>query len=219
MTRKCLHPSPRRNPPPHSSTPGPQVPISSYKPTYNPDNPSGPNGLPPSTHQPGQIAHPNMKLGVDSWRNGLCDFGDVPTCCTGFWCPCILYGQTQYRLAQKSDRKDPTDMLGYKTMNGNCLLFTVGCGFQCKLDICSHFRDILADNLKRGVCLVPAYAYPQDLRHSWLDDIRHARFLLLLLLYAYGQRAGGSRPRRRGQKECWANPGKYNALHLTSGYE
>jgi hypothetical protein len=130
---KLPTPTSEKDSPPQSTTPGLQVPVSAYKPSYNPDDPSVPNGLPPSTHQPGQIAHPNMKLEVDSWRNGLCAFGDVPTCCTGFWCPCVLYGQTQYRLAQKSDHKDPTDMLGYKTMNGNCLLFSIGCGFQCKL--------------------------------------------------------------------------------------
>ncbi|RPB15790.1 PLAC8-domain-containing protein [Morchella conica CCBAS932] len=69
---------------------GPKTPL------YTPGGGSGPNG---GTHAPGQIGHPNQQIGKDEYQHGLCDcFGDIPTCCIGCWCPCILYSRTNHRL-------------------------------------------------------------------------------------------------------------------------
>ncbi|KAF2264843.1 PLAC8-domain-containing protein [Lojkania enalia] len=101
---------------------------------FSPDSAHGPNGLDYALHQPGQITHPNMDLSPKGasreWKHSLCSCsGDISTCLTGLFCPCILYGRTSYRLNQKSSKKDPTDMLGYKSTNGHCLVMGVSCGF------------------------------------------------------------------------------------------
>ncbi|KAF2189084.1 PLAC8-domain-containing protein [Zopfia rhizophila CBS 207.26] len=100
---------------------------------FSPDAATGPNGLDFALHQPGQIAHPNMDLSAKGteheWKHSLCECsGDIFTCLTGLFCPCILYGRTSYRLSQKSEKKDPTDMLGYKSTNGHCMLMGAACG-------------------------------------------------------------------------------------------
>ena len=99
------------------------------QPTYNPQSIAGPNG--PATtfenHRPGQVLHPNSVVDPE-WKHGLCEF-DI-TCCTGLFCPCIVYGRTQYRLSRKAQKKDPTDLLGYETCNGSCTFMTLACGFQ-----------------------------------------------------------------------------------------
>jgi Cys-rich protein (TIGR01571 family) len=104
---------------------------------FSPDAPLGPNGLNPALHQPGQIAHPNMDLSSTGsekeWKHSTCDCGgDVGTCLTGLFCPCILYGKTSYRLSQKSSKKDPTDMLGYNATNSQCVVMSAACGLWCK---------------------------------------------------------------------------------------
>ncbi|KAK5380500.1 hypothetical protein LTR20_007058 [Exophiala xenobiotica] len=43
-----------------------------------------------------------------SWQHGLCS--------------------TQYRLALRGERKDPTNMLGYTAVNGSCIAFAALCG-------------------------------------------------------------------------------------------
>ncbi|KAK7906009.1 hypothetical protein LTR67_000734 [Exophiala xenobiotica] len=40
----------------------------------------------------------------------------------------IVYGRTQYRLALRGERKDPTNMLGYTAVNGSCIAFATLCG-------------------------------------------------------------------------------------------
>jgi Cys-rich protein (TIGR01571 family) len=103
---------------------------------FSPHSAHGPNGLDFALHQPGQIAHPNMDLTssgqAHTWKNSLFSCTPSPsTCITGLFCPCILYGRTSYRLNQKSSKKDPTDMLGYKSTNGHCMLMSVACGLWC----------------------------------------------------------------------------------------
>jgi Cys-rich protein (TIGR01571 family) len=97
---------------------------------FSPDAAHGPNGLDFSTHQPGQISHPNMALEKDhEWKNSLCSCAPDPsTCLTGLICPCILYGRTSYRLSQKSAKKDPTDMLAHSSTNGHCMVMGLSCG-------------------------------------------------------------------------------------------
>lgn len=112
--------------------------------TYNPDSLQGPNGG-LENHRPGQVAHPNSSVDPQ-WKHGLCE-PDV-LCCTGLVCPCIIYGKTMYRLSQKAQRQDPTDLLGYESCNGSCGLMAVACGFQC-MD-CSLFFLFLT-NLASGI--------------------------------------------------------------------
>jgi hypothetical protein len=84
-----------------------------------------------STHQPGQVMHPSQRMRGGTWSHSLCDCADVGICCTGLLCPCILYGRTQYRLAMKSQKKDPTNLLGYGMFNGRCTAMALLCGCQC----------------------------------------------------------------------------------------
>lgn len=93
-----------------------------------------------NNHYPGQAPDPIQQTKGGTWKHGLCDCGDLGTCCTGLFCPCILYGKTQYRLTQKSDRKDPTNMLGYETLNGSCTVFAILCGCNGILAAIQHTR-------------------------------------------------------------------------------
>ncbi|KAI9795709.1 MAG: hypothetical protein M1833_006878 [Piccolia ochrophora] len=111
--------------------------------TYNPASFSGPNGPALESHQPGQIAHPNMRLGVArEWTHSLCDVGDPAACCVGLFLPCVLYGRTQYRLERKAQKKDATDLLGYSACNGACgLMCAVGsCGLAGLLTLLQRTR-------------------------------------------------------------------------------
>ena len=96
--------------------------------TYNPYSPAGPN-VSLANHRPGQVAHPNSEVDP-KWKHGMCEADSL--CCIGLFCPCMVYGKTQYRLAQKAKKREPTDLLGYEAMNGACGLMAVACGFQCK---------------------------------------------------------------------------------------
>lgn len=91
-------------------------------------------------HLPGQAMHANQHIKGGTWKHGLCDCGDVGVCCTGLWCPCIIYGKTQYRLSQRSERKDPTSLLGYSTFNGSCIAFAILCGCNLFLAAIQHSR-------------------------------------------------------------------------------
>ncbi|MCJ1319599.1 hypothetical protein MMC15_004935 [Xylographa vitiligo] len=97
-------------------------------PTYNPNSISGPNGA-LENHRPGQVSHPNAAIQPE-WKHGVCELDTL--CCTGLFCPCMVYGKTQYRLAQKSQRREATDLLGYESFNGSCGIMAAACGFQCK---------------------------------------------------------------------------------------
>jgi hypothetical protein len=114
------------------ASPPSQAALSSgmYSPTFGPDTTRGGRDL-FANHNPGQISHPNQHLTGGGWKHGLCDCSDIGVCCLGAWCPCILYGKTQYRLSRKSEKKDPTNMLGYETCNASCTMMGFLCGFQC----------------------------------------------------------------------------------------
>ncbi|KAJ5939031.1 hypothetical protein N7466_002165 [Penicillium verhagenii] len=87
-----------------------------------------------TAHQPGQIMHPNQEVIGGGWTNGLCDCSsNFAACFMGIFCPCILYGKTQYRLNRKSKGEDPTNMLGYESCNGSCTGMALLCGCQCIL--------------------------------------------------------------------------------------
>ena len=105
----------------------PNVDRKSRTPTYNPDSFAGPNVIAES-HRPGQVSHPNSAIQPE-WKHGLCEMDT--TCCVGLFCPCMLYGKTQYRLSQKARKREATDLLGYENCNGSCAFMAVACGFQC----------------------------------------------------------------------------------------
>lgn len=65
-----------------------------------------------------------------TWQHGLCSCAEPAICMTSIFCPCITYGKTQHRYNLRSQKKDPTNMLGYKTFNGACLAFGILCGFN-----------------------------------------------------------------------------------------
>lgn len=96
-------------------------------PTYNPHSFAGPN-VDFANHIPGQVFHPNSAVEPE-WKRSLCEFDT--TCCAGIFCPCMVYGKTQYRLAQKAKKREATDLLGYESCNGSCTLMALACGFQC----------------------------------------------------------------------------------------
>ena len=110
------------------------------QPVFSPKSMVGPNGMGPGLHQPGQIAHPNMNMGTstgtkDDWIHSLCECNaDLGTCFTGFFCPCILDSKTAYRLERRSERNDPTDLLGFSNCNGRCGVMSVFglCGLFCE---------------------------------------------------------------------------------------
>ncbi|KAI4153712.1 MAG: hypothetical protein L6R39_001518 [Caloplaca ligustica] len=95
---------------------------------YDPKSLAGPNAA-VGNHRPGQVAHPNASIEPE-WKHGLCEIDTL--CCIGLCCPCILYGKTQYRISRKTQKEDPTNMLGYESCNGSCGLMAFACGFQCK---------------------------------------------------------------------------------------
>lgn len=94
---------------------------------YNPDSLTSPNMV-FNNHHPGQVSHPNATVDP-KWRHGLCEIDTL--CCIGLFCPCILYGKTQYRLSKKEQKQDPTDLLSYKSVNGSCAIMAAACGLQC----------------------------------------------------------------------------------------
>ena len=95
--------------------------------TYNPDSLAGPNGAPVESHRPGQVSHPNAMVDPH-WKHGLCEPDAL--CCMGAICPCMVYGKTMYRLSRRTQKQDPTDLLGYESCNGSCGLMAVACGIQ-----------------------------------------------------------------------------------------
>lgn len=107
-------------------------------PIFAPAAAIGPNGLASAEmHQPGQVAHPNMHniqgstSDKDSWAHSLCECNaDMGTCLMGLFCPCVLDSRTSYRMGRKSGKKDPTDMLGFKSCNARCVFFN--CGLCCE---------------------------------------------------------------------------------------
>lgn len=91
-------------------------------------------------HLPGQAMHASQCIKGGTWKYGLCDCGDIGVCCAGAWCPCIVYGKTQYRLSRRSERKDATNVLGYSAFNGSCAAFALLCGCNLILAAIQHSR-------------------------------------------------------------------------------
>lgn len=86
-------------------------------------------------HQPGQVRHPDQEIKGGTWSHSMCDCSNISTCCLGIFCPCVLYGKTQYRLGLKSRKEDPTNLLGYDSCNGSCTAMALLCPCQCEKPI------------------------------------------------------------------------------------
>ncbi len=106
---------------------------------YNPLSPAGPNAA-HGDHRPGQVSHPNAAIQPE-WKHGFCEMDTL--CCMGVVCPCMVYGKTQYRVSRKTQKQDPTDLLGYSQCNGSCGLMAVACGFQCEYSSSSTEKSVL----------------------------------------------------------------------------
>lgn len=111
---------------------------------YNPDSLAGTN-VALENHRPGQVSHPNAMVDP-KWKHSLCEIDSL--CCAGLFCPCVVYGKTQYRLSRREQKQDPTDLLSYQSVNGSCGMMAAACGLQCKQfmseilgRLSKHFRD------------------------------------------------------------------------------
>lgn len=128
---------------------------------YNPDSLAGPNGA-LDNHRPGQVSHPNAAVDPN-WKHGLCTPDAL--CCLGAFCPCIVYGKTQYRLSKKAQKQDPTDLLGYESCNGSCGIFAMACGFQCKHSFETSRRP--TETMPRDACHHTKAASKEVLSFKW----------------------------------------------------
>ncbi|KIV93520.1 hypothetical protein PV10_04730 [Exophiala mesophila] len=127
-------------------------PAASIAPDANPLTPTTPKFNRPSTNMaiipppdPSQYTissftpSPQVIRG-GTWQHGLGSCAEPTTCLTGLFCPCIVYGRTQYRLGLRQDKKDPTNMLGYTAVNGSCIAFGLLCGINGILAAIQHSR-------------------------------------------------------------------------------
>jgi Cys-rich protein (TIGR01571 family) len=121
--------------------------------------PTDPSRFPVSNYTP--TAMPERG---GSWAHSLFSCAEPSICLPSLFCPCVVYGKTQYRLSLRSDKKDPTNMLGYNTVNGSCLAFGILCGINGILSAIQHTRvrraydmdgeagNVAADLLKGCCC-------------------------------------------------------------------
>ncbi|KAJ9656488.1 hypothetical protein H2198_004947 [Neophaeococcomyces mojaviensis] len=97
-----------------------------------------------------------------TWHHSLYSCADPTTCLSSLFCPCLVYGRTQHRLNLKSGGKDPTNMLGYSSVNASCIAWAVLPGVNALLTAIQHRRvrkaydmegkgDFVGDCV-RGVC-------------------------------------------------------------------
>ena len=165
----------------HFPAPDPSdVPKTPRTPTYNPHSLAGPNGAPETNHIPGQVSHPNSSINP-SWGSGLCSIDS--TCCIGLACPCILYGKTQYRLSQKIQKKEATDLLGYSSMNHSCATMALGFCFsgilaaiqRTRVRKLYHIAGSVVDDCVKGCCCC-CCVLAQDEREVERREERARRF-------------------------------------------
>ncbi|KAB8077747.1 DUF614 domain protein [Aspergillus leporis] len=112
-------------------------------------------------HRPGQVSHPNQYVKGGTWSHSLCECSNIWTCCLGLFCPCVLYGKTQYRLSRISRTEDPTNMLGYEPCNASCTAMALLCGCQWLMATVQQTRtrkaygiqgDIASDCVRATCC-------------------------------------------------------------------
>ena len=137
-------------------------PVQSNRPVFVPTSSVGPNGLTRESHRPGQITHPNMNFSDPRdntpWMHDLCECSsDVNTCMSGFFCACVLDSKTAYRLSAKSERRDPTVLLGFKSLNARCIATALSglCGLCCKLIASPDRRQVLPQPLTTPLGILP----------------------------------------------------------------
>lgn len=62
---------------------------------------------------------------LQAWENGLCGcFSDCSSCCIGFWCPCVLFGQNYEKLGSGSCGTGCCLYFILQILNCQCILGT-----------------------------------------------------------------------------------------------
>lgn len=100
-----------------------------------------PIGVLPEMHFP-QSTHFNQQQTIQgsTWHHSLGSCADPTTCLSSLFCPCMIYGRTQHRLSLKSSGKDPTNMLGFSSLNASCLAWSILPGVNVLLTAIQHRR-------------------------------------------------------------------------------
>ena len=165
----------------HFRAPDPQdVPKTPRTPTYTPHSLAGPNGAPEINHMPGQVSHPNSSVNP-SWESSLCSIDS--TCCFSLFCPFTVYGKTQYRLSQKTEKKEATDLLGYSRTNHSCAMMALGFCFsgvfaaiqRTRVRKLYHITGSVVDDCVTGCCCC-CCTLAQDEREVEQRETRLRRF-------------------------------------------
>ncbi|RDW88801.1 hypothetical protein BP6252_00833 [Coleophoma cylindrospora] len=96
-----------------------------------------------------------QERGEDEWMVSFCQEppGDCGACCQGFWCPCTLYGKTQYRLHQITQGKSPLIVEKRRACDGPCWAFWGLALIQCSciLTAFQHTRVRSRYNIKGSI--------------------------------------------------------------------
>ncbi|RDW94626.1 hypothetical protein BP5796_00389 [Coleophoma crateriformis] len=96
-----------------------------------------------------------QERGEDEWMVSFCQEppGDCGACCQGFWCPCTLYGKTQYRLHQITQGKSPLIVEKRRGCDGPCWAFWGLALIQCSciLTAFQHTRVRSRYNIKGSI--------------------------------------------------------------------
>ncbi|KAF8425200.1 PLAC8 family-domain-containing protein [Tirmania nivea] len=88
-------------------------------PIYTPGSMSGPNG---GIHAPGQISHPNQQPLSEKYKHSAWSgLSEIGICCTGCWCPCILYSRTKHRLKTSPN----SNLNDFQSCNPHCMAFCI----------------------------------------------------------------------------------------------
>ena len=117
-----------------------------------------------------------------SWHHSLFSCAEPSICLTSLACPCIVYGRTQYRLGKRSEKQDPTNMLGYSICNGSCVAFGLLCGFNAILASIQKTRvrksyemrapeaGGILDDCLRGVCCCCCSIAQDEKEIRWREE-------------------------------------------------
>ena len=118
----------------------PHSPTSATSPSYTTNMQTFPPPAIDMSFPPSATFGPGQSSRGGTWHHGLGSCAEPTTCLSSLFCPCVVYGRTQYRLSLKSAKKDTTNMLGYSSINGSCLTWSVLCGVNILLTAIQHTR-------------------------------------------------------------------------------
>jgi Cys-rich protein (TIGR01571 family) len=138
-----------------------------------------------------------------SFNHGLCScFEDIPHCCLGFWCPCIIYGHTRSRITNPALTRSQLPCC-----TGPCCGWAAVClfapGFQFILG-CLQRTEL------RGRYGIEGNGCTDCLTH-WCCDCCVLSFFMELII-GFDSRRSGS-PRERGR--CNGSPRTIYSISIT----